>query len=239
MSRARSAPRGWLIATISPFFIIRCLTRSLALTSSFSASSLTVTPSLSATLPAGRLNSSTFAETGAACLRASRRDDGAFCFASSSLCSGMTMSGPRSSAMICVPENGPFVNSSLSTSTGRSLLPRFPVVFFFSGRSSPPSVVFFRRTIGAPGIAAGGGMVPIGRPGPPGRMPGPGRMPAPAGRAPIGPPGRGPPGPEGRGPPGPPGRAPIGAPGRGAPGPAGRGPPPGCIGGRTAGAWPA
>jgi hypothetical protein len=42
-------------------------------------------------------------------LRASRRVD-AFFGASSS--SGMTMSGPMSSLMICVPENPPFVSRS-------------------------------------------------------------------------------------------------------------------------------
>ena len=129
--------------------------------SSLSASSFTVTASVSATLPVGRLNSRTFADTGAACLRVSRRADGVRAFSSSAVSGGM--SGPRSSAMICVPENPPFVNNSLSTSEGRSLLPRFPVVFFF-GVSSSPSAGFLRRVGSMPGMAGGGG--PAGRPGP-------------------------------------------------------------------------
>src|SRR5258707_10412363 len=128
--------------------------------------------------------------------------------------------------MICVPENGPLVNNSLSTWAGRSLLPRLPVVFFFGERSSPSGRVVLRRPMAPPGNVPGGGG---GGGGAPGRLT-PGRTPPgpPAGRAPIGAPGRTP-GPEGRLPIGgrapagalePEGRVPIGAPGRERPGPA-------------------
>ena len=200
--------------------------RSFALTPSLSANSLTVTPSVSATLPVGFLNSRTFPETGAACLRVSRRADGVLGFSiSSSVGSGKTMSGPISSAMICVPENGPLVKSSASTSTSRVFFTPLPAGFFFSGRSSS-SDVFLRRAVGAPGMTGGG--IGIGRPTPAGRRPPPAlRIAAPGGRVPIGR------APIGRAPVA--GRAPIA--GRAAIG--GRSPCGRPIGGRTAGAWPA
>src|SRR4051794_25334686 len=136
----------------------KCFMRSLALMPSLSASSLTVAPSLSGILVVGRVKFSTLPETGAACLRTSRRfDGGAFGDPSSSV-SGIGMSGPRSSLMICVPENGPFVNNSLSTSDGRSLLPRLPVVFFLGDASSLPSGRRdLLRPIAPPGSVPGSG----------------------------------------------------------------------------------
>ena len=220
--------------------------RSFALMSSLSASSLTVTPSVRVTLPVGRLNSSTLADTGAACFRASRRAEGSsrprVPGSSPSTSSGMTMSGPRSSLMIWVPENGPLVKSWLSTSCGRSLLPRLPVPFFLGPLSS--SAPGFLRRIVPPlgeGEVGRGGVErptlgrspgpPLGPPAPPGpRMPMPGPL---EGRAPIGALGLTP---------GPPGRAPIGAPGRIPPAPAGRGAPeavPKLFAGRLIGACPA